>query len=150
MKSKFYILFAIIGTLLLPYKSSLAQKKDPIRVKIEWVSFVTESIIRVECGQFRNSFGSHDEVKIFNDKAHLLKFGELLRSSIDSKTELSFDTRGEVTFYYEHSQVRYCFDPKGQIIQDGQMVQNKELIKYIFRAILSKEEADYYINSIVQ
>lgn len=113
------------------FSSCYSQRKKLSSVKVECGGFFTETVMNVDCNNFRKQLKETMTVKSFTARQEVSEFDSYIKKFKKQVMPINVDIRGILTLNYKKASVKYCFDVFGRFYRDGQAYQNTKLLSYI-------------------
>jgi len=124
-------LLLIVTCLTCIYSSCYSQNSKLLSVKAECGGFFTETVMNLDCDNFRRQFKETMSVKSFASLQDVYQFNSLIKKFKKQEMPTNVDIRGIMTLNYKKESVKYCFDLFGRFYKDGKAYQNTKLLSYI-------------------
>ena len=128
----------LLMLLLLSFTSCDKRVDEVVKIKLEYVSFDTETIYAVTCKDFEKAFGSDIKKKIITNKTLLRQFSNYLLHLQQDKDNYKPDVRAQITIIKRSGQVKtLCMSALGAELDGKSIIIDKRFIDFV-----EKIEAD--------
>lgn len=111
--------------------SSYAQENKLLAVSIERTSADTQTLVAVDCDQFKGMFKNSTKRYSIKAKSAVQNYEQSTKRFIAASESEKIDVRGIVIFTYRNRKIKYCFDRFGLFYGKGTYFKNQALIDLI-------------------